>query len=305
MTITQSLKFATDRLSAKSIKLPHFEAEILLSKILKKSREFILAHGESELTKLQIINYKLLIKPRLKGLPFAYITGEKEFYGLKFKVNKNVLIPRPETELMVDEALKLLVHSSQPVTLIDIGAGSGCIIIALAKQIKIINYKLFATDVSAKALTMAKQNARHYAVAKKIKFIKGYLLSPLIRNSLFIIPNSIFIITANLPYGWKEWKNNSSADTIGLKFEPPIALYTGKNGLELYEKLFRQIKKLLAMRCELKDIHILCEFDPRQTAKIKQLIKRKLPQATCQIKKDLLGLNRLAIISLKIAANSY
>jgi release factor glutamine methyltransferase len=306
MTISQSLKLTIDKLTAKNIDIPHLEAEILLSGILKKPREFLLAHGECELTKLQIANCKLQIKKRLKGLPLTYITGEKEFYGLKFKVNKNVLIPRPETELMVEEALKLATSGSQPITLVDVGTGSGCIIIVLAKltdnKSRIRNQKLIGIDISARALTVAKQNAKLHGVAKNIKFIKGNLLSPIIRNSLFIIPDSSLIILANLPYGWKAWKNNSSMDTIGLKFEPHIALYTSKNGLGLYEKLFKQVKKLrvrsAGWRSELRDIYALCEFDPRQTAKVKQLIKRELPEATLQTKKDLAGLNRLVIIKI-------
>jgi len=288
MTIEQALKLAIDKLNTKKINLPHLEAELLLSEILKKPREFILAHAEKKLTAIQMAKFKCLIFRRLKGEPTAYLTGHKEFYGLKFKVNKNVLIPRPETELMIEEALKLTAHNSRPITIIDVGTGSGCIIITLAKQTAYC--KLLATDISAKALTVAKQNARAHNVHKKIKFLKGDLLYPLIHNSAFKIPESELIITANLPYGWKAWKNNTSADTIGLKFEPQSALYTGKNGLELYERLFKQIKKLRTNGCA------LCEFDPRQTSKIKRLIKSELPSASYQIKKDLSGLNRLAII---------
>ena len=281
-------------------KIDQLDIDLILENVLKKPREFILTHGEKKLTAGQISNFKFKISCRLKGRPLAYITGQKEFYGLNFKVNKNVLIPRPETELMVEEALKLIASNSRPATIIDIGTGSGCIIIALAKQI--INCKLLAADISAKALAVAKQNAKLHGVAKNIKFLHGNLLSPVIHNSLFLIPNSSLIITANLPYGWKEWKNNSSADTIGLKFEPPIALYTGKNGLELYEKLFQQIKNYLThnTKCQIPNtLYILCEIDPRQTAKIKRLIKRQLPKTMLQIKKDLSGLNRLAIIAME------
>ena len=104
------------------------------------------------------------------------------------------------------------------------------------------------------------------------------------------------IILANLPYGWKAWKNNCSLETIGLKFEPEQALFTGKYGLELYEKLFRQIKAMIRLGKAPKNTTALCEFDPRQTMMIKKLIKRELPQAKFQIKKDLAGLNRLVII---------
>src|SRR3989338_1503025 len=327
MTISQTLKFATDKLSAKKIKLPLLEAEILLSSILKKPREFLLTHPEYNLTAEQVSRSKFQISCRLKGAPIAYLTGHKEFYGLNFKVNKNVLIPRPETELMVNEALKLIMRDPLPMTLLDIGTGSGCIIISLIKNIiskfpspaDVSNFEFLATDISKSTLSIAKQNAKLHGL-NKIKFIHADLLSPSVkskienlrqrrparrqagisaqggpasgwRDKLWRRKSKIFL--ANLPYGWKAWKNNCSLDTIGLKFEPEQALFTGENGLELYKKLFRQIKNLAIQPAA---CHILCEFDPRQTAKIKQLIKQELPWAECQIKKDLAGLNRLAIV---------
>ena len=302
MTIGQILIIGADKLNRNKITNPHLEAEILLSEILKKPREFLLAYGEKKLTAGQISNFKFQISKRLKGEPIAYLTGHKEFYGLDFKVNKNVLIPRPETELMIEEALKLTTHISRPMTLADIGTGSGCIIITLAKLLdkesKTTNYELWGIDISKKALIVAGQNAKTHLVAKDIKLKCGNLLGPILKNNKSAVSRQPLIILANLPYGWKEWKNNSSADTIGIKFEPPSALYAGKNGLALYEKLFRQIKELRAKKHGSENIYALCEFDPRQTAKIKQLIKRELPKASCQIKKDLSGLNRLIIIEI-------
>lgn len=313
MTISQALKFVANKLRVKNINNPHLEAEILLSGILKKPHEFLLAHGEKQLSKMQTAKYQQLLKRRLQGEPIAYLTGHKEFYGLDFIVNKNVLIPRPETELMVDEALRLITHNAQRITFMDVGTGSGCIIITLAKLIKnyefeIKNYKLIGADISKKAQAVAKKNARIHQVNKNINFVKGDLLIPIIHNSSFtcppelkrrgIIPDSQLVILANLPYGWKAWKNNCSLDTVGLKFEPKVALFTDKNGLGLYEKLFQQIKELRVMRCALCDVTVLCEFDPRQAKLMKKLIKRELPQAKFQIKKDLAGLNRLAIINI-------
>ncbi|MFH0955951.1 MAG: peptide chain release factor N(5)-glutamine methyltransferase [Candidatus Falkowbacteria bacterium] len=314
MTITQSIKLAVTKLkSSDATNVPHLEAEILLSETLKKPREFILSHGEQKLTKSQVANYKLLIKKRLKGMPVAYITGEKEFYGLKFKVNKNVLIPRPETELMVEETVKLAARNPKPATLIDVGTGSGCIIITLAKILnqksrisllrqgfgEQVNYKLWGIDISKKALTVARQNAQMHHVNKKIKFVKGNLLEPLLKN--YKLPadwrnnHRPLVILANLPYLAPAQIKNSPT----IKYEPKSALDGGQDGLKYYRQLFRQINKLLAASHEPRDIYTLCEIDPEQTAKIKQLIKNKLPEATLQIKKDLSGLNRLAIISIK------
>lgn len=309
MTIDQALKLALTKLSAKKIENPPLEAEILLSDILKKPLEFLLTHGEKPLSQSPITKYQQALKKRLKGEPIAYLTGRKEFYGLSFMVNKNVLIPRPETELLVEESIKLVAQSSQPATIIDIGTGSGCIIITLAKklnhELRIMNNGLMAVDISAKALAVAKKNAELHGVDEKIKFIKGDLLTPFINNSLFTLSGSL-IILANLPYGWKAWKNNCSLDTIGLKFEPEIALFTGKNGLKLYDKLLKQLSQLVDSRKFVpptgnqSSISALLEFDPRQTKLIKKLLKKYFPQAKLQIKKDLAGLNRLAIIKLTL-----
>jgi len=316
MFITQALKLATAKLKAKNINIPHLEAEILLSHILKKPREFLLAHGEKKLSSSQISNFKSFIYRHLKGEPIAYIIGHKEFYGLNFKINKNVLVPRPETELMVEEALRLITlpvwqagRNAQPVTLADIGTGSGCVIITLAKKItnppaRRAGCEFLATDISVKALAIAKQNAKLNRVEKNIKFLRGNLLEPLtkILDSRFrgndkkkILFNSKFIITANLPYLTPSQIKNSSS----IKYEPKSALDGGPDGLKYYRRLFKQIK-ILDNAC-----YLLCEIDSSQTAKIKQLIKRELLGATLQIKKDLSGLNRLVIISINQSFAPY
>ncbi|MDD4271785.1 MAG: peptide chain release factor N(5)-glutamine methyltransferase [Patescibacteria group bacterium] len=284
MTIAQALKLAAKKLSAREINLPHLEAEILLSEIIKKPREFLITHDEFKLSARQIMKFKSKISRRLKAEPIAYLTGHKEFYGLDFKVNKNVLIPRPETESMVEEAIKLVTRSSQPVALVDVGTGSGCIAITLARLTK---QKLIAIDISKKALRVARKNAISNNVNKNIKFIKGNLLLPIL-NSKFLIRNSRLIIIANLPYLTPAQIKNSPS----IKYEPKLALSAGPDGLKYYRQLFKQIKSLSAAD------YALCEFDPRQTSKIKQLIKRELPETSCQIKKDLSGLNRLAIIEI-------
>ncbi|MDP2708616.1 MAG: peptide chain release factor N(5)-glutamine methyltransferase [bacterium] len=282
MTVSQTLKLAAKKLNSKNIANPCMESEILLSHVLKKPREFILTHGEKKLSPSRTDEFKLLISERIKGKPIAYLTGRKEFYSLDFKVNKNTLIPRPETELMVEEAIKLAAHSSQPITFVDVGTGSGCVIITLAKLIK--QPKFFATDISDKAITVARQNAEFHGVDKKIKFFKGNLLSPLFSNLSFGINNPL-IILANLPYLTPAQIKNSPT----IKYEPKSALDGGPDGLKYYRQLFRQLQAL-------RDIFVLCEIDPGQSGKIKQLSKQLLPDVKLQIKKDLRGLDRLAII---------
>ncbi|MEA3464257.1 MAG: peptide chain release factor N(5)-glutamine methyltransferase [Patescibacteria group bacterium] len=301
MDIKTSLLTAIELLKQHKIKFPHLDAEILLSHVIKKPREYLLTHPEKQLAKIQIANYKFQIAKRAKGKPVAYITGHKEFYGLDFYINKNVLIPRPETELMVDEALRIT-RNVERVTFIDAGTGSGCIIITLAKLLnrksKIKNLKFFAADISEPALTIARKNAKLHNVYKKIKFLHGNLLKPIINN--FSIrqsasrrsgQNSKFVITANLPYLTPAQIKNSPS----IKHEPKLALSAGQDGLKYYRQLFKQINQCLMVN---NQCLILIEIDPYQTIKIKQLIKKELAHSKIKIKKDLAGLNRLVIINI-------
>ncbi len=280
-------------------KIDLLDLELIISRVIKKTREFVLTHPEFKIIKnyeLRITNY---IKRRINGEPIAYIFGEKEFYGLNFKVNKNTLVPRPETELIVDEALNIVTHNSQPVTLIDVGAGSGCIIITLAKilnsKFQIPNSKFIAIDISKPALRIARQNAKLHQVDKKIKFIQGDLLKStvkIIKNNQFDIRHSTFVILANLPYLTPAQIKNSPS----IQHEPSLALNAGRDGLKYYRLLFKQIKKIAILHvagC------VLCEIDPSQAAKIKKIIKNNLPAAKIKIKKDLSGFNRLIIITIK------
>ncbi len=300
MKIEEVLAEGYGKLEKRGSDNPHLEAEILLSHILKKPREYLFAHPEAELNQLQITNYKLRINQRLHGEPIAYITGEKEFYGLKFFVDKNVLVPRPETELMVDAARQLAIsnppagEAGYELTMIDIGTGSGCIIITLAKKLKDLRFKIydlrfFGTDISSKALTTAKKNAKLNGVGKNIIFSRGNLLDPILKSKILNLKSRI-VILANLPYLTPTQIKNSPS----IKFEPKLALSAGPDGLKYYRRLFKQIKSAC-----LKNFVLLCEIDPSQKRSISALAKKILPPHQIEIKKDLRGHSRLAIITGK------
>lgn len=295
MTIKQ-LSF----LKIKKTAIKPLDFELILAYTLKKSRVFILAHPEKIISSKQLVMINKNIKKRARGEPLAYILGSKEFYGLNFKVNKNVLVPRPETELMVEETLKLITHNPQPATLIDVGTGSGCIIITLANLLKscelqITRYKFIAVDISTKALAVAKQNAKSHKVEKKIKFVKSDLLSSIL-NSKFKIHNSSLIILANLPYLTPGQIKNSPS----IKFEPKLALSAGSDGLKYYRLLLKQIN-ILRLSAPNQRLSAIFEIDPSQKNKIISLIKKELPAAKAQIKKDLRSHSRIAVIELKNA----
>lgn len=284
-----------------SSNLPRFELELILAHVLRKPREYVLTHPEIKLSPAQVQKLNALIKRREKGEPLGFILGHKEFYGLDFYVNKNTLIPRPETELMVEKVL-CLAHENRKSTIIDVGTGTGSIIITLAKLLKA--YNIFcAIDISKPALDIARKNAKLNKVENRIKFMSGNLLEPIIKlkrnhdnNYIFATQNSKIIITANLPYLTpKQIKNSPS-----IKREPRLALTAGEDGLKYYRELFWQINEMLISNKPLSRaprIHLFCEIDPSQKLSMRQLVKQVLPGAQVQIKKDLRGHSRLAIIN--------
>ncbi|NMB48415.1 peptide chain release factor N(5)-glutamine methyltransferase [Candidatus Kuenenbacteria bacterium] len=295
MTISQVCSKAKLQIK-KTSRSPQLDAEILLSFVLNKPKEFLYANPDYHLTQNQRSKFQTLISRRAAGLPIAYLVGHKEFYGLDFIINKNVLIPRPETELMVDEVLNHLRFTpcSLPLTLIDIGTGSGCIPIAIAKNMNTeLRIMIYGTDISTKALPVARQNAKFHKVEQKIKFIQSDLLKNIL-NSLFIIHNSFIIITANLPYLTPaQYRANPN-----LKYEPRQALIAGPYGLKYYHVLIQQTKTLTRTTHYSLPITLFLEIDPSQTKKIQKVIHHHLPNAQISLKKDLSGRNRLVIIKL-------
>ncbi len=285
MTISQAQQDIILKLDKLDLTNPQLEADILLSYILKKPSEWLLAHPEFQVNSLQIINHKLKIRRRLKGESLAYILGHKYFYGYKFIVNKHVLVPRPETEMMVDIAREQRTKNKEQTIFVDVGTGSGCIIIALAKKLKY--GKFIAVDISKKALKVAKENARLHSLENKISFLHGNLLSPIINNKSITNHQSPITICANLPYLTPIQLKNSPS----IQAEPKNALVGGFDGLKYYRELFKQLKLLPN-----KNITVLCEIDPSQSKAISKLIKEKLPECKFEIKKDLRGLERLVIL---------
>lgn len=309
ITIKNSLLWAILKLKRKNILSAQLDAELLLAYILKEEKEFLFTYPEKKLTATQFNKYQNLIRRRLNSEPVAYLIGYKEFYGLDFKINKNVLVPRPETELMVEKIINLTTHNLQPTTFIDIGVGSGCVIIALAKELLnkelgIRNYEFYGIDISQKALRLAQFNAKKHNVNKKINFLKGDLLEPIIKKIKLCpeptrgIKTKNLVITANLPYlTRRQYQQNKE-----LHFEPQKALIGGEDGLEYIERLLQQIKKLLVASHKLS-ISVFIEIDPTQTKKIKTMIKEYFPQSELQIKKDLCGRNRLILFNLNKKSN--
>jgi release factor glutamine methyltransferase len=238
-------------------KLARLDAELLLAFVLKRPREWVLAHGEYELSPAELARLNELCARRKNHEPLAYIVGKKEFYGRDFTVTPDVLIPRPETEQIV-EVVKNYVYKSDgseekivslnPVTkILDVGTGSGAIAITLALELP--HAAVTASDISPAALKVACANAEKLNV--KINLVQ----SDLLKN----ITEQFDIIVANLPYVDRSWQ--VSPDT---KYEPESALFAGDGGLELIKKLIDQAPNHLT-----NNAYLILELDPRQMSTAK------------------------------------
>ncbi len=271
--------------------LPRLETEMLLGFVLNKSREYILTHPELTISSQDALNFRKLEQKRHNNWPLAYLIKRQGFYGLDLNVSPAVLIPRPETELIIDifkDGLEKLPTNAKPL-IVDVGTGSGAIIITLAQELKRLS-KIFTKtlfigiDISLSALKIAKLNTSEQKLGQKIKFIKSNLLDR--------IPATRFrghdlFIAANLPYlTLKQIKDQPS-----IAREPKLALVGGRDGLSHYRQLFKQLNSL-----PLRSLFLVCEIDPTQTTKIKKLAKTLIAQSTSEIKKDLRKKNRFIII---------
>lgn len=265
-----------------------FDTELLLAHTLKKSREFVVAHHDFFVPWIKRFRFQRLVAKRSHGVPIAYLTGHKEFFGLDFLVNKHTLVPRPDTEILVEAVLKEIKNIPAGI-LIDIGTGTGCIPIAILKNTNQKNIQTFATDISQKALTVARKNARRQAVP--IHFLSGNLLTPLFKNILSF-ENTHCILTANLPYITQEQFDTEPS----IQHEPYLALVAPDHGLALYKELLTQIHQmpidsLLSVTC-------FFEIDPSQSTLLSKEIQKIFPQSQIHIQKDLSKRDRIIMLHL-------
>jgi release factor glutamine methyltransferase len=288
MTINQALIQAAKKLQSKNISSAHLDAEVLLGYILKKSREHLLAHDENRLKSTEQKKYSTLVSRRARYEPIAYLIGQKEFYGLNLIINKSVLIPRPETELLVEETIKIasrLNGKNAKLTILDTGTGSGAI--ALSLKTALPQARILALEASAAALKLARLNAKKHRL--KIELIKSDLLAaPAVKRV------RSQIIAANLPYlDHSELAGFPIEIRRGLSYEPTTALFAGQSGTSLYEKLFKQINAL-----PFKPKFIVIEIGSWRHKKFLALANKYFVQAKIEVKNDLAGRPRLLIIKL-------
>lgn len=254
---------------------------------ISQEKEFIIAHPEYKLSLWEWVKFKYYIYKRKQNYPLAYITGKKEFYGLDFNITEDVLVPRPETEQIVDLALEQINEMDDHILLADTGTGSGCIPISILKNLekkKISQLETIATDISDEALEIAKKNSKKYKV--EIDFRQGNLAEP-IKSELKSYEN--VVITANLPYLTREEFNSEQS----IQQEPKEALVAEEKGLELYENLLEQIKNFSLKN---QNLVLFFEINPWQKENIKKLVKQRLNNCKIDFKKDLNKKDRILIL---------
>ena len=265
MKVFEVMKFGSNLLKENKISSHILDSELLLSKVLKKSREEILINLNLNINEKSISKYKEYLKRRSRNEPVAYIIEEKEFWSKNFLITKNALIPRPETELLVEKLIKI--YENKKTIILDIGTGSGCIILSLLSNLK--NSKGIGVDISNGAVSLAKKNA----IIQKLK-----LRTKFFNKSFEKVFNKKFdLIVSNPPYiEAKDIKNLS--DDI-KKYEPRVALDGGNDGLDLIKKIIYKskrilkIKGMLALEIGKEQYKIVSKILVKNNFRVKHIIK--------------------------------
>ncbi len=273
-TVGNLLKRAADILRERGSRSPRLDAELLLVYSLNlKNRVELYTNFDRPLTDEEVENYRQLIIRRAKGEPVAYITGRKEFYGFEFYVERGVLIPRPETELLVETVYDFL-RGKEGLTVVDVGTGTGCIALTLCKLTD-GKHRFYGIDISKKALSVAEFN-RERLGCRGVSFLKGDLLSP--------VDFPVDVVVSNPPY---VPVGDNRLDKEVLKFEPAVALFGGETGLEVIEKLVVQSSE------KLKPGGLLAlEVGEGQSGEVKSLLESSGFHSV-KVLKDLSGIERV------------
>jgi release factor glutamine methyltransferase len=282
LILREALSGARDRLRAGASDEPDLEAEVLLRHVLTLDRAAFLRQLSDPMSEADVEAYELALGRRLAGEPTAYITGTREFYGLDFRVTPAVLIPRPETEMLV-EAVVDRSRRTERLRIADIGTGSGAIAVSLAKALP--QATLYATDLSAGALAVARDNAAANCVEQRISFRRGDLLEPLDAR--------VDVIAANLPYVTEnDWR---ALPREIRKHEPRLALASGVDGLDAIRALLLQAPRYLE-----RGGAIFLEFGIGQDEAIQASAREHFPSASIETRRDFAGIPRLLVVDTGI-----
>ena len=280
MNIEKTLNKAIVFLKQHNIKNPHLDSEILLSKIINKDRKYVILNSKENLKDKDLNNFNVLIDRRRKGEPIAYLVNNKEFWKYPFYVDQNVLIPRPDTELIVEQVLKIY-SKDRNLQILDIGTGSGCILLSLLKE----RPKFYGTgiDISKKSINVSKYNAKRLNLRNRVKFYNSDVDNFRIGKYDIIVSNPPYIEFSNLKY----------LENDIINFEPKLALSGGFDG-------FSKIRKVISKAAVLikKNGKLILEIGFNQKNTTEQLLKKEGFYIN-KVLKDY-GYNDRCIISTKI-----
>ncbi len=279
MTIEEALFSVRDKLKKMRKEDTHLQAKRLLSFVLQKSENDCIVYGKENVTEEEIAKINKYLNEMQEGMPIQYITKEQEFMGLSFYVDENVLIPQPDTEILVEEVMALYNQEEQR-SILDLCTGSGCIGISLAKYFT--NSQVYLSDISPEALSIAQKNCLKNKVSN-IQILQSNLLENILGEFDIIVSNPPYIASKEIPNLSKE-----------VQKEPYIALDGGVEGMEFYQKIVQQTPHFLK-----QNGHLCLEIGYNQKEKVEKLLKQSKFFKDWYTKKDLSGLDRVVVAQKK------
>ena len=286
--VGRALLAATRRLKETGSDSPQVDSAILMAHVLGVSKGWLYAHPNRQMAPDEIARFEGLVRRRMCHEPVAYLVGFKPFYGLDITVDRRVLIPRPETEILVDRVLEHVQRSAKDgvvLKIADVGAGSGAIAVALA--VNVAGLIVYATDISEDALAVAAQNVWRYGVGDQVQLFPGNLLGA--------IPEQVDVIVANLPYV-------ASSDLAILApqvrdYEPVLALDGGPDGLDVFRSFFESLDGARRHQVLRQGGRVYLEIGWNQGDEVRSLAQEALPGADVTVIVDYAGLDRIVLVA--------
>jgi release factor glutamine methyltransferase len=285
LTVRDAVRWAIPLLVVSGSETPRLDAEVLLGHVLSTSRAGLLAHGDDALSAEQAAQFAQLVRRRVAHEPVAYLVGQRAFYDVELLVDRRVLIPRPETEHLVDDALEWARRGAgqEALRIADVGTGSGALAVTLARHLPAA--RVWAVDLSPDALQVATANVRRYGLEQRVLPVCADLLSAL--------GGPLDLVVANLPYVRAAEVAGLAADVAA--YEPHLALDGGIDGLNAIRRLLPQVAERLAAPGL-----VLLELDPWQAEATVEVARRQLPAAEVSVLRDYAGLERVVRIAVSV-----
>ncbi len=287
VTLFETINTASERFTEAGITNSRLDAELLLCHTLGKDRAWLLAHMQEAVDEQHRALFEQAVDRRALREPLQYILGKQEFWGLDFLVTRDVLIPRPETELIIETALTLVPNKDARLTILDLCTGSGCIAVSLAKELA--SARFFASDKSEKALDVARENARRHGTTDRIRFLEGDLFGPLKELDL---GGRVDIMVSNPPYVPSE--EFSTLQPEVRDHEPRMALLAGQNGTELHQRIIDEAPEFLRSEGAL-----IMEMGMGQAEALVHMMREHGTFDKPDVLKDLAGIERVIVARKK------